>query len=489
MRAKACRRWFAVAKERSAAPLVAVPGAGAVSDDSPLDYRLITAYSEESLASHFVGVHAKDLRYVAEWGCWMRWVDGKWVPEKTLLAFDLARAVAKHMARLVRVSSSIPDAARGKILRQILAKSTFAAIEGIARADRAIAATSAQWDSDAWLLNTPAGVIDLKTGELAEHKPELYLTKCTGAAPGGSAPRWLEFLRRVTGEDEDLISYLQRIVGYMLTGSTREQVLWFFYGTGANGKSTFVNAVSHALGDYAKSAPMETFVESVHDRHPTDIARLMGARLVTAQETEDGRRLAASRIKELTGGDTIAARFMHRDFFEYLPQFKLLLIGNHKPGLRNVDEAMRRRLHLVPFTITIPPEQRDKDLLTRLYAEAPGILQWALEGCLVWQRDGLMTPAAVRDATAAYLEDEDVLGAWIEERTERKRGAFSAGAALHRSYVKWAESAGEKYLGIKRFGQALEDRGFARARSSDARRARGFNDLLLCETKELPLND
>src|SRR4029077_2383546 len=222
------------------------------------------------------------------------------------------------------------------------------------------------------------------------HDPELYLTKITAVAPGdGECPLWLKFIARVTGGNYDLQMFLQRIAGYSLTGDTSEHALFFLYGTGRNGKGVFLNTLSAILADYAAVAPMETFIATQGERHPTDLAGLRGARLVSAQETEEGRRWAESKIKALTGGDPITARFMRQDFFTFEPQFKLLIAGNHKPGLRTVDEAIPRRFYLIPFTVTIPAEERDPGLLEKLKTEWPGILHWMIEGCLSWQQRGL----------------------------------------------------------------------------------------------------
>jgi putative DNA primase/helicase len=216
------------------------------------------------------------------------------------------------------------------------------------------------------------------------------------------------------------------------------------------------------MGDYHRTAPIETFTASNGDRHPTDLAGLRGARLVTATETEEGRRWAESRIKQLTGGDIVSARFMRQDFFDFLPQFKLFIAGNHKPGLRRVDEAIRRRFHLIPFSITIPAEERDKELSLKLKSEWSGILTWAIEGCLQWQAQGLRPPPAVLDATAAYLADEDVYATWIEERCERVPNAWASSTALFSSWQGWAEASGEYAGGSKAFTQSLEKRGFER---------------------------
>jgi putative DNA primase/helicase len=268
-----------------------------------------------------------------------------------------------------------------------------------------LAATAQQWDADPWALNTPDGVVDLRTGEIRPHRPTDYLAKITAVGPRNtSCPLWKAHLKRILNDDADLTSYLQRVLGYALTGSTREHALFFAYGVGSNGKSVTVNTVAGILADYAQTATIETFTASFADRHTTELAALRGARLVTASETEEGRRWAESRIKMLTGGDPIRARFMRQDEFEFQPQLKLLISGNHKPGLRSVDEAIKRRFHLIPFTLTIPPVERDADLTEKLKSEWPAILSWMIAGCLAWQQTRLNPPAAVRDATAAYLD-------------------------------------------------------------------------------------
>jgi putative DNA primase/helicase len=228
------------------------------------------------------------------------------------------------------------------------------------------------------------------------------------------------------------------------------------------------------MGTYHKTAPIETFTASNGDRHPTDLAGLRGARLVTATETEEGRRWAESRIKTLTGGDAISARFMRQDFFEYTPAFKLFVTGNHKPGLRSVDEAIRRRFHLIPFGITIPADDRDPDLSDKLKAEWPGILEWMIEGCLQWQELGLRPSLAVVDATAAYLESEDAIAAWIDDRCDRDLSAWESSTALFSSWKAWAEQSGEFPGSQKRLAQQLETRGIMRMRKMHGQ---GFTGL------------
>jgi putative DNA primase/helicase len=265
-----------------------------------------------------------------------------------------------------------------------------------------------------------------------------------------------------------------------LTGITREHALFFCYGTGANGKSVFLSTIAGVLGDYAKTAPASAFTASNNEQHPTDLAGLCGSRFVTGIETEDGRWWAEAKIKSLTGGDRIAARFMRQDFFEYVPQFKLIVAGNHKPGLRNVDEAIRRRLHLIPFTVTIAENERDLELAEKLKAEYPGILRWAIEGCLAWQREGLNPPGLVRSATTEYLAAEDAIGRWMEDRCILERGSWTAGGALFSDFKQWCERAGERPGTQKRFAQALQALGLKQERTG-ATGTRGFAGIALRE--------
>jgi putative DNA primase/helicase len=353
-------------------------------------------HSEDGLALAFATAHADDQRFVALWGQWLAYDGTRWAADDTLHTFDRIRS-------LCREAGAKADA------------KTVAAVERLARADRRIAATTGQWDADIWQINTPDGVVDIRSGNPQQHRPEDYMTKIAAIGPGNDCSLWLTFLAHITGGDGELQSFLQRWCGYALTGSTREHALAFGYGVGANGKSVFTSTVAGILADYAVTAPIETFTVTSTEQHPTELARLRGARLVVATETEEGRRWAESKIKMLTGGDKIAARFMRQDFFEYRPQFKLWIVGNHKPGLRSVNEAIRRRFLLVPFNVVISPEERDKDLTEKLKAEWPGILSWMIAGAVEWQHIGLAPPTVVTDATAAYLESEDAVSLWLEE--------------------------------------------------------------------------
>jgi putative DNA primase/helicase len=282
-----------------------------------------------------------------------------------------------------------------------------------------------------------------------EQRREDYCTKATTVDMDleGDCPLWKDFLLTIMGGDQAMVDYLQRVCGYCLTGLTTEHVLFFCYGTGANGKSTFAGVPTGILGTgpsgYAAVAPISTFLASRNEQHPTDLAMLRAVRLVVAQETEQGRSWAMSKIKMMTGGDPITARFMRQDFFTYKPKFKVMILGNHKPALHKVDEATRRRFHLIPFTVTIPEAQRDKDLPEKLKVEYPAILGWMGRGCDEWKRIGLAPPQGVLAATSAYLADEDTIEAWIAECCTLGPQHYATLADLFASWKQWAESNSE----------------------------------------------
>lgn len=407
-------------------------------------------FADDELALRFSTKYAQALRYVASWGCWMSWDGAIWRRDDTLRVYDLVRATCRQASAEAKAPSLQTKLASGR---------TVAAVEHLARSDRRHAATAQQWDLDGWVLNTPRGIVDLSSGNLRPHDPQAHMTKTAAVTPYGECPLWLKFLGDVTAGDAALQGYLQRVAGYALTGSVREQALFFAYGTGGNGKGTFLNTIQAILKDYACVADPETFTASPSPRHLTELARLQGARLVVAQETEEGKQLAEARVKAITGGDPITANFMRRDPFTFLPQFKLFISGNHKPALRNVDAAIRRRFNMVPFDVRIT--NPDPDLTDKLREEWPGILQWMVDGCLAWQASRLSPPAAVLAATAEYFEAEDAFAMWMAQCCEMVDRAEARGGDLFKSWEKWARGAGEPVGSQKRFSQALVSRGFA----------------------------
>ena len=405
--------------------------------------------TEDLLARRLVDRHGDRLRYVDTWGRWLTWDGKRWIDDQTRYVIDLVRQLCREFGLL-----------EPKLQGRLERAGTIEAVERLARSDRRVAATPALWDSDPYLLNTPDGVLDFRTGDLRPHDPALYCRKMTGAGMGDDCPLWRAFLRRITDGDEELERYLQRMAGYALTGLTNEHAFFLLFGHGANGKSVFLSTQAAAWGDYCTTAPADVFLASTGDRHPTELAALHGARLVIASEIEPGRRWNESRLKELTGGDKISARFMRRDFFEFQPAFKLIIATNHKPRIRTVSEAMRRRLHLVPFTVTIPPEERDPMLAEKLREELPGILTWCVEGAVEWLAGGLRPPEAVQAHTAEYFDAEDRIAEWLEQRCECYPAYATLGADLLADYRQWLEQQGEGSISRTAFYEALATKGF-----------------------------
>jgi putative DNA primase/helicase len=427
--------------------------------------------SEDDFAMYFADKHFRRLRYVAMWKQWLIFDGQCWKEDGTL-------AVWNGVREMLRAYAAKAKGMKPNERKKIASKPTVVNVETLVRCDRRIAATVEQWDADPWLLNTPSGVVDLRTGNIRETTGEEYLTKMAAVPPGGDCPQWMAFLERVTGGNVELQRFLARMAGYCLTGITKEHAMFFVFGTGGNGKGVFLNTMTHILGDYAKVASVDTFTASNNDRHPTDLAMLRGARLVASQETDEGRHWAEAKLKMLTGGDPVSARFMHKDFFTYVPQFKLVIAGNHKPRLRNVDEAMRRRLHFIPFTVTILEAERDPDLPEKLRPEWSGILQWAIQGCLDWQAGGLLPPKIVQMATFEYFGSQDPLAGWIEERCIEQPDGWAPTADLYSDYCGHASQAREVPEIKNRFSQRLESLGF-KPRKRGAGGVRGFEGLVL----------
>ena len=397
--------------------------------------------TEDILASLFTARYKGKFLFCHDTGAWYEWDGVHWRKDRTRNPLHLMRLLCREnnddgkpvLGKLVTASGSLK----------------------FASGDPEMKTTSEIWDADPWLIGTPGGPVDLRTGALTPATPEQRITKLAGVAPAETAdcPLWYRFLDEATGGDEQLKRFMQQIAGYCLTGVTLEHALFFIYGPGGNGKSVFLNILNAVLADYATTSALTTFTASQNDQHPTEFAMLRGARLVSVSETEDGRAWAESRIKQLTGGDKITARFMRQDFFEYVPQFKLVIIGNHQPILRNVDDAARRRFNIIPFVHK--PEHPDIELEKKLMAELPAIFRWAIEGCLDWQRNGLVRPDSVIAATQEYFDTQDLFGRWIEDECERIPKAWTATRTLYESWKKYAERSGEQPGDIRKFGPML----------------------------------
>jgi len=315
-------------------------------------------------------------------------------------------------------------------------------------------------DADPWQFNCPNGILDLRKGTLRDHRREDFITKASQVSfdPAAKCPQFLGFLDSIMAKNQSLIPFLQRAIGYALTGDIAEQCFFIFYGHGANGKSTLLEVLRSLVGDYGQQASFTTFLSSDQERVRNDLARLRGARLVTAVEVEEGRRLSEVVVKQVTGGDPITARFLYSENFEFKPQFKLFLACNHKPVIRGTDHAIWRRIRLIPFTVEIPDDQQDKELPLKLRAELPGILTWAVKGCLDWQRDGLAAPKEVLHATKEYREEMDVLGMFLDECCDTQGEVLTG--HLFGAYKNWAEAQEEYVMSQKLFALKLRERGF-----------------------------
>jgi putative DNA primase/helicase len=418
--------------------------------------------SDDALAERLVAEHGSKWKYVPAWGSWFNWRGNVWARDET----GLVREQVRQVCRSASQQASSPAEAR-----HIASDKKIAAVLRVAAADPGISVPSSHWDAHPLLLNTPAGVVDLATGDILPHDPNRLITQITTASPGSGCPRWIEFLAEITDGDVELQVYLARLAGYCLTGLTREQVFAFLHGHGANGKSVFLNSLASVMGSYAATAAPDTFMASRTERHLTELAGLRAARLVLVSETEAGRSWAEARIKAVTGGERLRANFMRQDHFEFDPQFKLLVAGNHRPSLTGVGEAMRRRLHLIPFTVTIPEDRRDLRLAENLLDERDGILGWMLEGCAAWQSEGLAPPKCVTLAVDDYFKDEDLVGQWINQCCVSGNARKAPAAQLFASWKTWAEVGGFPAGSQKNLGEALRARGFT---PTTVNRARGW---------------
>ena len=330
------------------------------------------------------------------------------------------------------------------------------------------------FDTDPWLLNCLNGVLDLRTGELRPHEPALKITKLCPVAynPDAQAPTWERFLDKIFLNDTELISYVKRACGYSITGDVREDKLFVCWGTGANGKSTMLQTLRRALGDYAGAIAPAVIVTKGRDTHPTAVADLHGLRFAIAIETEEDQRLAEAQVKALTGRDAIKARFVHRDYFEFNPNAKIWLATNHRPLIRDSSPAIWRRIALIPFRAFFPPERQDKTLGEKLWREREGILAWLVQGCLDWQRHGLGECSAVAEATEIYRSEMDALQGWLEERCVPDPRAVTPFKDLYDDYVNWCSETDQEPLGKRAFANRLTEKGFETARVKGEAKAR-----------------
>jgi putative DNA primase/helicase len=427
-------------------------------------------------AERLVRDHGKNLKHCGSFGKWFSWDGKRWRDDETGEVIRCAKnSVRRIHAEADRIKpGDAPDEysrkhlgdLRERIFRHALKSEESHEIKAqieLAQTENNIPVLPHELDRDPFALCVLNGVINLRTSNLKNHDRGDLITKLAPVAydPDAKCPRWETFLSEIFGGEQDVISYIRRAVGYSLTADQREQVLFFLYGTGANGKSTFMNTVSRMIGDYSQRAPRSLILSDGNgDRIPADVARLKGARLVSCSELEEGRALAEATVKDLTGGDRIVARFMRQDFFEFEPTHKLWMLGNHRPMIRGTDHGVWRRIHLVPFMVTFGPDRRDPTLQDKLNSELPGILTWAIQGCQEWLAFGLTPPAVIRAAVAEYRNDEDRIGQFIDDACVITPKAWTASHTLYHAFRDWCEALGDRPFANKTFANRLRDRGF-----------------------------
>ena len=414
-------------------------------------------FSEDALALEFVSRGADGFRSSHGLG-WMVDDGVIWRPDHDMRRYTLAREICREVASLATESES----------KRIASAKTVNATLALAQTDRRIVVPAAAWDADPMLLNTPSGVVNLKTGVLAPRGVQ-YVTQAARVAPANeSCPVWLRFMDQVFLGDRDMMAFMRRAMGYCLTGDRREQVLFFWYGLGANGKSVLAEFLQSLVGNYSIKLPASALMQTRGERHPTELAQLRGKRLAVSSELEESSFFNESLLKELTGDTTLSARFMRQDFFEFSMTQKHVIVGNYKPRLRGGDPAMARRMLLVPFLASFKGDARDPLMLDRLKAEAPGILHWIVGGAQAWASEGLAIPESVRAASAQYMADHDDLALWIEECCVRD-GTGKA-SDLYASFSLWKKARGEHPPSMTAWGSRLASiSGIAKVRSNGIR--------------------
>lgn len=416
----------------------------------------------------------ENARYVSVRNKWFLWDGYRWDKDEQLGHLSIIGQYLKNVADSLigqAYSETEPEKKRRLFAE---AKSLKSApfrhnIRTMIESDPVCSVLQNVFDTDIGLLGTPAGTVLLKAGELREAMRVDQITKSTSVAPVDSEPtQWLSFLNRIFAGDAGLIAFIQRLCGYALTGLTVEERVFFCYGTGANGKSKFLDTLFYVMGDYARRAPSSLFLENRNDQHPTSMAGLQGARLVLGSELPAGKTWNEETLKDMTGGDTITARRMRQDFFDFTPQFTLIIAGNHQPQLKNVDESMRRRVTLIPFDVTIPEEERDKDLGEKLKAEAGEILSWCIKGAVAYHENGLSIPDCVANASAEYIENEDVLGEFITKCLQESPGEREEFGQVYQAYRLHMQFFGSTYVKReKEVRKEMKERGMLISRSNN----------------------
>lgn len=458
-----------------------VPKTTAVDVD---DKELATyALTDLGNAERFLARYRNNIRFCPSFGKWFIWDGLRWQEDEigtiVQLAATTVRAMLVEAKTLPAKGANSPAAKLVSHARKSESDAKLKAMINLARSWVGVAAE--ELDSDPWLLNCMNGVYDLRSMELLPHRPDNLITKLVpyNYDPRATCPNWLAFLRQIFDNNTHLIDYIQRAVGYALTGVIREQCLFFLHGGGANGKSTFLSVVQDIIGDYGRDTPTESLMIKQNEGISNDIARLKGARMVTAVETEADKRMAESLVKRLTGGDTITARFMRQEFFQFRGTFKIFLAANHKPAIWGTDDAIWRRIKLIPFLVEIPEEDQDPELADKLKQEGQGILTWLVEGCRQWQDNGLGEPSEVIKATEYYRNEMDYLGGFLTDCCVMDSTGSESAGLIYRIYLQYCEENKEKPLSQTKFGRLLSERPRIKKTSEGHAKTRVYQGLTL----------
>ncbi len=436
--------------------------------------------SDSGNASRLVTKFGDRLRYCPDTNRWLIWDGTRWAVDEVDELYQYARAT---VADIYREAGTLSDTAERKQHASFALRSEsergLRAMMSLARTEPGIPVRRSELDAHQFKLNTANGVVDLTSGDIFPHKQDLFFTKILPwpADETMATPHWTQFLTEITGNDPGLQEYLKQIAGYCLTASVREQCFFIFWGDGRNGKSTFIKVLLEMLGSWAAQTPADTFIMKKGANNHNDLARLFDKRLVAAIETEDGGRLAEGLIKSMAGSDRIAARALYQEFFEYDPQFKVILTTNHKPRIKGTDFAIWRRIRLVPFTWRIPDDKVDPDIFDKLKAEMPGILAWAIDGCLQWQLAGkLESPEKVQEAVNEYQKDQDLVRRFTDEMCETGKSYSTSLKELYELYEKWSKDGGEFVLSKNRFSKRLIEMGMERMHEREGTQLRGIRE-------------
>lgn len=425
-----------------------------VEDKPKRKFKLTEMGNAERIAYEYGHV----IKYINDVG-WYIWDGKRW-------KVDTKKEIERITAKVLRSLSKSDDEAEAKWSRMCERRNIR--MNSIKDLMPLVPGERGDFDTHKYLLNVENGIVDLKTGKLQQHDRELGLTKITNIAfdENAKCPEWLNFLDQIFQGDKELAEYMQRLIGYSLTGEITEQIMVFLIGGGSNGKSTFINIIKDIMGDYGRQAKSDTFIKKKETGANNDIARLVGSRFVSAIESEDGEQLSEAFVKQITGGEPVLARFLRQEFFEFIPEFKVFFTTNHKPVIKGVDEGIWRRIRLIPFNLQLPKGKRDKKLPEKLSLEMPGILNWAIEGCLKWQQSGLNDPAIVMKATGDYKEEMDILGPFMFECCFKREDVQIEAKDLFEVYANWCFKNGEHQLKNRAFYRILESQGFKRERGN-----------------------